>query len=179
MRRTAKVAGSFGVLGLLVSGLLSAAPAAPATAAGGETAGAQQTRSGTAAAPALISRSIYLTEKAHTGTAKLPATAPRVIDLAGGVYLWSVYLSDSDLAFPFEVERRIPKDTYNWRCYLSGTGLPWDPDEYNFNYAGNCLLDPANPDLPSIWLPGTSGKLNYTRYKGTFYWESKLVYLRQ
>lgn len=124
----------------------------------------------------MISRDIYLTETAHTGTAYLPATGARAIRLAAGDYRFSVYLSNSIPASRFYRDVRIPFGDYKWRCYLSGTGVPWS--ETNYNYAGNCLLDPDNPDLPNIWLPTPwPEKILWRRYKGTFYWESKLEQL--
>lgn len=129
----------------------------------------------TAGEPAIISRDIYLTDQAVTGTALLPAGAsPRVIDLDPGTYVWTFYLSDSKPTVPFEqVFTLSQRGRYNWRCYLTGTGVPWS--ETTYNYKGNCLLRPHDSTKADIWLPvNSTSRILYRRYKGTFYWESKL-----
>ncbi|GAB3837749.1 hypothetical protein [Kribbella italica] len=157
------------VLALLGAGLVSGIPA---VAAGGHDIASDKATSLSAGGPAVISRDVYLTNEAVTGTALLPAGAsPRVIYLAAGNYRFTTYLSDSAPAEEWDTYFVLKQGgTYNWRCYIDGTGDAWP----KVNYHGKCLLRPHNSDRPDLWLPGGGGAVQWTRYKGTFYWESKL-----
>lgn len=61
---------------------------------------------------------------------------------------------------------------FNWRCCNAGTGQAWP----KVNYRGNSLLRPHRLNEPDLTVP-IAGKpaIDWARYDGTFYWESKLI----
>ncbi|WP_433017662.1 hypothetical protein [Kribbella sp. CA-294648] len=142
-------------LGLLAAGLVSAAPASGAPAP--------------AAAPATISREIYLTGSTPvTGTVMVPASGPRRIYLAAATYAWHVTIDGVGRARNVSLRA----GWYNWRCYLTGNGTVYP----NYNYRGNCLLDPDAAGQANAWLPA-SGAINWAVPTGWHTWKSDLYML--